>query len=215
MPRTQTVLARGLRHGDIADTLLLNFADRRKQQGFVFGGKGTCIQFDFPEPPRLRTDDLLVLDDGTLVEVVADAEPLLELRVTDFAALARLVWVLGNRHLPVQVLTNRIRVLGTAQMEALLAERGLAATPITAPFEPDDADMLAPAHEHAHMDHHHHDPHGNDAAGHHHHHHHHHHDDAAGHRHDGELAGHAGGAAQEHQGRHDHASGAVPGHQKS
>ncbi len=125
MPRTQTVLAAGSRHGGIVDTLLLNFADRRKQQGFVFGGKGTCIEFDFPEPPRLRTDDLLVLDDGTLVEVVADAEPLLELRVTDFAALARLVWVLGNRHLPVQVLTNRIRVLGSAQMEALLAERGL------------------------------------------------------------------------------------------
>src|ERR1700733_960455 len=139
MPRTQTVLAAGSRHGDIVDTLLLNFADRRKQQGFVFGGKGTCIEFDFPEPPRLRTDDLLVLDDGTLVEVVADAEPLLELRVTDFVALARLVWVLGNRHQPVQVLTNRIRVLGSAQMKALLAERGLAATPVAAPFDPDDA----------------------------------------------------------------------------
>src|SRR5499425_1175563 len=110
MPRTQKVLAKGAPSGvpsgvrsgapvgEIVDTLLLTFDDRRKQQGFVFGSKGTCIEFDFPAPPCLHTDDLLVLDDGQLVEVVADVEPVLEVRANDFAAMARLVLTLGNRH---------------------------------------------------------------------------------------------------------------------
>src|SRR5437868_6039384 len=92
MPRTQKVLRSGDRGpGEIIDTLLLKFEDRVKQQGFVFGGKGTCIEFDFPDPPLLRTDDLLVLDDGRLVEVVADVEQVLEVREKDFAKAARLL----------------------------------------------------------------------------------------------------------------------------
>jgi urease accessory protein len=194
MPRTQRVLAEGEPRGEIADTLLLRFDDRRRQQGFVFGGKGTCVEFDFPEPPRLRTDDLLVLDDGSLAEVVADSEPLIELRAKDFAALARLVLTLGNRHVPVQILTNRIRLQKRPEIEALVAEHGLAGTEVTAPFEPDD-DPHGHAHDHGY--------HGHHGHGHHHHHHdhdhhhghdHEHHDDhdhhAHDHDHDGRSRGH-------------------------
>src|SRR5258708_14596346 len=142
MPRAQKVVARdrparASRHaplkaplkaplGDVVDTLLVKFDDRCKQQGFVFGGKGPCIEFDFPAPPRLRTDDLLVLDDGKLAEVVADIEPVIEVRVKDFAAVARLILALGNRHMPVQVLANRIRLQKRPEIEALVAEHGLA-----------------------------------------------------------------------------------------
>jgi len=167
VPRTQQVLAKGAssgaRVGEIVDTLLLKFDDRCRQQGFVFGGKGTCIEFDFPAPPSLRTDDLLVLDDGNLVEVVADIEPLLEVRAKDFAAMARLVLALGNRHVPVQILANRIRLQKRPEIELLMAEHGLAGVEMAAPFEPDDGlHQRAHAHDHAHghqHDHHHHDHH--------------------------------------------------------
>ena len=97
MPRTEKVVRPGETKGEIIDTVLLKYEDRIKQQGFVFGGKGTCIEFDFPEPPRLHTDDLLMLDDGRFAEVVADIEPVIEVRAKgltkDFAAVARLlVW---------------------------------------------------------------------------------------------------------------------------
>ena len=85
MPRTQKVVRPGETTGEIIDTVLLKYEDRIKQQGFVFGGKGTCVEFDFPAPPLLRTDDLLLLDDGRLIEVVADVEPVLEVREKDFA----------------------------------------------------------------------------------------------------------------------------------
>ena len=51
-----------------------------------------------------------MLDDGGLVEVVADAEPLFEARAADPAALARLAWHLGDRHVPVELKSNRLRV---------------------------------------------------------------------------------------------------------
>jgi len=192
MPRAQKVLAkggpqgpssgaprgapRGAPLGEIIDTLLLKFDDRCKQQGFVFGGKGTCIEFDFPAPPCLRTDDLLVLDDGTLAEVVADIEPVIEVRAKDFAAVARLVLALGNRHVPVQVLANRIRLQKRPEIEALVAEHGLKGIEMAAPFEPDD-DAHGHGHEHGH--------------GHDHHH---------GHKHDH----HQGHAHDHHNGHRDH-----------
>ena len=183
MPRTQKVLAKGASSGapsgvqlgaplgEIMDTLLLKFDDRRKQQGFVFGGKGTCIEFDFPAPPCLHTDDLLVLDDGKFVEVVADIEPVLEVRAKDFAATARLVLALGNRHVPVQILTNRIRLQKRPEVELLVTEHGFEGVEMTAPFEPDDG-----AHGHGH-DHGHDHDHG-------HHHDHHHGHEQRGHEHD-------------------------------
>jgi urease accessory protein len=186
MPRVQKVLAKGaltdLKNGsspagEIADTLLLKFDDRRRQQGFAFGGKGTCVEFDFPEPPCLHTDDLLVLDDGRLAEVVADTEPVIELRVRDlakdFAAVARLLLALGNRHIPVQILASRIRLQKKPEVEALVAEHGLKGAELTAPFEPDDG--AQPAHDHAHDGHEHHHHHDDGHA--------HHHDDGHGHGH--------------------------------
>jgi urease accessory protein len=203
MPRVQKVLTKGelmgtggpnggpsqhtsgdAQLGKIADTLLLKFDDRRQQQGFVFGSKGTCIEFDFAEPPRLHTDDLLVLDDGRLAEVVADIEPVIELRARDlakdFAAIARLLIALGNRHIPVQILASRIRLQKRPDVEALVTEHGLKGAELTAPFEPDDSHAIGHDHDHEHGDGHGHHHHHGDGHGHAHHHHHdgghHHHD---------------------------------------
>ena len=45
--------------------------------------QGHCVELDFAEPVRLRTDDALVLDHGGLVEIVAEPEPLFEVRAAD------------------------------------------------------------------------------------------------------------------------------------
>ena len=113
-----------------------------------------------------------MLDDGALVEVVAAPEPLIEARAADVAALARLAWHLGDRHVPVQVLPNRIRARRDAAIEALLKSLGAKVTMIEAPFEPEGgAYESSHRHDHAHdHDHDHaHDHHGH-AHGHGHHH---------------------------------------------
>jgi urease accessory protein len=168
MPRASSVIAAAHRHDrPIADTVILDYEQRSAQKVSVTGAKGTAIDIELHQPVRLRTDDLLVLDDGTLVEVVAAPEPLIEARASDLARLSRLAWHLGDRHIPVQVLTNRVRVKREAAVEALLTALGAKVTMIDAPFEPEGgAYALSQAHDHESHDH-------EDCGGHTHGHHHH------------------------------------------
>jgi urease accessory protein len=172
MPRATRVLTAAERRGDpVIDTLILSFAQRQAHKGFVFGINGTCVELDFPQSARLHTDDALVLDDGRLVEVVAEPEPLIEVRAADLAALARLAWHLGDRHVPVQVLDRRLRLKRDPAIEILLEGLGAKIVAIDAPFEPEGGAYAMPSGDHAHHDHHHHD------------HHHHEHCDHADHNH--------------------------------
>lgn len=185
MARATGVIAASHRHGrPTADTVILDYAARSGEPATVTSVRGNAIDIRLHGAPRLRTDDLLMLDDGTLVEVVAAPEPLLEARAADVSALARLAWHLGDRHIAVQLLPNRIRVQREDAVETLLSALGAKVTPIDAPFEPEGGAYAPQAvHEHGHVhdahcghDHghgHEHD-HGNDHHGHDHH----------GHKHD-------------------------------
>jgi urease accessory protein len=170
----------------IVDTLILSYAQRLAQRGFVFGAKGTCVEFNFSEPVYLRTDDALLLDDGSAVEIVSEAEPLFEVRIEDPVVLARLAWHFGSSHIPIEVQKNRMRLRRDPALQEALKSFGSKLKEIEAPFEPEGAGDTA--HEHHHHDHHHHH-HGHE---HHHHGHDHQHDHAHGHGH-----GHA------HEHRHD------------
>ena len=178
MPRATSVLrVAERRDGSVVDTLILPHAQRQAQKGFLFGVKGTCVELDFAEMVRLRTDDALVLDSGGLVEIVAEPEPLIEVRSADLGALARLAWHLGDRHVPVQIMERKLRLKRDESIETLLQSLGAKVVAIEAPFEPEGGayEASAAGHDHHHShDHHHH---------HHHHDDHHHHDHKHDHKH--------------------------------
>jgi urease accessory protein len=139
MPRATSVLAAADRHDrPIIDTVILDYAQRSGQKITVTGVKGRTIEIDLQQPSRLRTDDLLLLDDGGLVEVVAAPEPLIEARAADVAALR------------------------DAAVESLLQSLGAKIVVIEAPFEPEGgAYASSHGHGHAHDVHDHaHDHHG-------------------------------------------------------
>jgi urease accessory protein len=160
MPRATSVLASADRRDrPIVDTVILDYAQRSAQKITVTGVKGGAFEIDLRQPARLRTDDVLVLEDGGLVEVVAAAEPLIEARAKDLAALSRLAWHLGDRHVPVQVLPNRIRARREPAVEALLTSLGAKVAMIEAPFEPEGG-AYASSHGHEHDHGHAHDHHG-------------------------------------------------------
>ena len=148
MPRATRVIAAAHRHDrPIVDTVILDYARRSARTVTVIGIKGATIEIALHEPARLRTDDLLLLDDNTLVDVVAAPEPLIEARAADVAVLARLAWHLGDRHVPVQILPNRIRAQRDPAIEALLKSLGVKLTMIEAPFEPEGG-AYASSHDH-------------------------------------------------------------------
>jgi len=149
-----------------ADSVILSSGQRRMQTAYLTGVNGTPIGVMLPEPVLLRNGDLLELDDGSFVDVVAEAEPLVEIRGNDLTHLARLAWHLGDRHVPVQILANRLRIRRDAALEALLGSLGGRLAAIEAPFDPEGGAYATQA---AHHEHH---AHGHDHCVHDHHHHH-------------------------------------------
>lgn len=163
------------------DSVMIGADQRRAQSAILTGVNGTQIGMMLPEPVHLRMGDALELDDGSLVEVVVAPEPLTEVRGSDLTHLARLAWHLGDRHVPVQVLANRLRLRRDAALETMLVALGARLTQIEAPFDPEGGAYAQGAHDHGHAhDHHHghdhlHHDHTRCDQDHHHHHGHHHH----------------------------------------
>jgi urease accessory protein len=166
-PRAIRLLRVDEPHDEVSDTLILTSEQRRSQRASVVSVRGVAIDLDFPESIALRTDDVLVLDNGTFVDVIAAPEPLIEVR-GEHAALARISWALGGRHVPVQFLPNRLRLRNDPTLVPLITAIGGKVAAIEAPFEPEGGAYAAhahghddhSAHDHAHHDHdHHHDHH--------------------------------------------------------
>jgi len=200
-----------------ADTVVLDFDDRHRRRMTMTGTRGLAFLLDLEQAVALRGGDALVLDDGRLVEVVAAAEPLVEIRAADPQHLVRIAWHLGNRHLPTQIVGKGLRIRQDHVIEAMVHGLGARLTKIEAPFDPEGGAYAAPApkaaasHDHGQHDHGHvHGPgcgHDHGAhAGHDHGKHDHAHD--RGHDHDHAAAApaphvHGPGCGHEHQ--HDHA----------
>jgi urease accessory protein len=164
MRRAIRVIAGDHRHdAPVVDTLLLTSEQRQNPHGAHSGLGGVAVMIDLEEPLRLRSGDCLVLEDGGLVEILAEAEPLIEARAADLPALARLAWHLGDRHVPVQILERRLRLRRDPAIETLLESLGARLTEIEAPFDPEGGAYAhdVRAHDHDH-DHHDHDHHGHD-----------------------------------------------------
>src|SRR5690242_12638051 len=144
-----------------SDSVILKADQRRVQIAHLTGVNGTAIGVMLPEPVLLRNGDAFELDDGSLVEVVIEPEPLIEIRGNDLTHLARLAWHLGDRHVLVQVLANRLRMRRDDALEAMLAGLDARLTAIEAPFDPEGGayaahhDAQPHGHGHAHHDHHH------------------------------------------------------------
>jgi urease accessory protein len=157
MHRVVRVVAAAPSESRVVDTVILTPEERRAPRGSVTGVEGTRLTFDLAESVAVRAGDLLQLDDGNLIEVVAEPEPLIEARAKDLTALARLAWHLGDRHVAVQLFANRLRVRRDPAIEALLERLGAKLVTIEAPFDPEGGAYSAPVHDHHHHDHDHHD----------------------------------------------------------
>ena len=139
-----------------ADSVILSSGQRRMQTAHLTGVNGTPIGVMLPTPVLLRNGDLLELDDGSFVDVVAEPESLVEIRGNDLTHLARLAWHLGDRHVQVQMLVNRLRMRRDAALEASLGSLGARLVAIEAPFDPEGGAYATQAAHHEHHAHDHH-----------------------------------------------------------
>src|SRR6516162_1080380 len=149
-----------------ADTVVLDFDDRHRRRMAMTGTRGLAFLLDLENATALRGGDALVLEDGRLVEVVAAAEPLVEIKGSDPHHLIRVAWHLGNRHLPTQIMPKALRIRRDHVIEEMVKGLGARVIEIEAPFDPEGgAYAEAAAHGHTH-DVHTHDVHAHHAHGH-------------------------------------------------
>jgi urease accessory protein len=178
------ILPAGSFSGQPADTLVLERDDRHRRRLVMRCLGGTAFLLNLPEAKVLRDGDALELEDGRLILVRAKAERLLEITADDPGHLVRIAWHLGNRHLPTQLLGDRLRIREDHVIEDLLLKLGARVRHLADAFDPEGGAYghgTVSSHDHPH-DHHGHDHHGHD-----HHddgHDHHGHDHGPGHRHD-------------------------------
>jgi urease accessory protein len=163
---------------------VLDFDERHRRRVAMTGVRGLEFLLDLPEAVTLRSGDGLRLDDERVIEVVAAPEPLAEIRAADAAALTRVAWHLGNRHLPTELLRKTLRIRRDAVIEEMVVGLGAQVVAIEAPFNPEGGAYVKAAASHGH-DHHDHDHHDHDHHDHGHHDHDHHvHGPDRGHEHD-------------------------------
>ena len=79
----------------------------------------------------------MLLDDGAIVRVAGHAEPLMEIAAADAHELARLAWHIGNRHVDVQIVGDRLRIRRDHVIEDMLRGLGAVLRPVEAPFDPE------------------------------------------------------------------------------
>ncbi len=134
--------------GETVDRVVLGYDERHRRRLRLATEGGLDVLLDLPEARHLRAGDRLVLEDGRRVLVEAASEELVELRVEEPRALARLAWHLGNRHTPAQILERALRIRPDPVLEAMAEALGARIVRVRAPFDPESGAYAHHGHEH-------------------------------------------------------------------
>lgn len=145
------------------DRLTLDHDHRLRRRIVLTTENGRQVRLYEARPVQLRDGDGLRLADGAIVRVDAAPEPLVEITAHDTAALVRIAWHLGNRHLPTQLVGETLRIRRDHVIEEMVAGLGGHCRHVALPFDPEGGAYEGRAggghhqpDDHHHGDHHHH-----------------------------------------------------------
>ena len=153
MIRAISVLAPGEPHQPPKDVVVLPHDGRHLRRKLLHPENSEMVMLDLKEPVSLAHGDLILLDDGACLEVIAAREPLVEIRARDRLHLTELAWHLGNRHLQAQIEDDRILILRDHVIEDMLRGLGAAVAHVEEPFHPVRGAYHAGGHAHGHGHH--------------------------------------------------------------
>jgi urease accessory protein len=132
-----------------APTLTLAYEARCKSRLAATLDNGEAVGLVLPRGTVLTHGDVLVADDGGLVRVVAANEAVLVVRAPDTLTLTRAAYHLGNRHTPVEVGTDYLKLEADPVLEAMLKRLGAQVETASLPFQP-EAGAYGGGHRHGH-----------------------------------------------------------------
>ncbi|MFM0017736.1 urease accessory protein UreE [Paraburkholderia azotifigens] len=132
-----------------APTLTLAFDARCKSRLAATLDSGEEVALLLPRGTVLRDGDVLVADDGGLVRVVAAPESVLYVRAKDVLTLTRAAYHLGNRHTPVEVGTDYLKLEYDPVLADMLKRLGALVDQVEMPFQPETG-AYGGGHRHGH-----------------------------------------------------------------
>lgn len=119
------------------DSVTLDYDGRFRRRVVLEGDARTQVMLDLPEARVLNDGDALVTESGAHILVRAAPERLLEVRCRDRTHLLRIAWHLGNRHLPTELLGDRLRIRADHVIAEMLRALGAELVALEAPFNPE------------------------------------------------------------------------------
>ena len=133
-------------------SLVLPYSERSKSRLRAVLDNGEEAGLFLERGSILRHGDLLLADDGRVVEVHAAPEAVSTVHTDDALMLARASYHLGNRHVALQIGAGWLRYCHDHVLDDMLRGFGLTVRVELAPFEPEGGAYVAHsnAHSHAH-----------------------------------------------------------------
>jgi urease accessory protein len=130
------------------DTVTLAYDDRHRRRIRLIADSGEAYLLDLPRAHHLVDGDGLELESGGYLRVRAAAEPLSEITACKPTDLLRIAWHLGNRHLPVQIVGEGLRIRPDHVIAEMVTGLGGRITELEAPFDPETGAYTGGGHHH-------------------------------------------------------------------
>jgi len=147
------VTQRLLERRAVNDRLVLPFELRQKSRLRAQLASGTEAGLFLERGSLLRGGDLLLAENGAVIEVVAAEETLSTVRSSNPSQLARAGYHLGNRHVAVQIGDGWLRYRHDHVLDDMVQGLGLPVQVEQAPFEPEGGAYAHGHHSHGERDH--------------------------------------------------------------
>ena len=136
-----------------ACTVELDWDIRQKSRFDATDSLGRALGVFLPRGTLVRGGDVLVAEDGSMVRVIAAPQPVL--RITACSAhgsafdLTRAAYHLGNRHVPIELKPDHLKIEPDHVLADLLRAMHLTVQNVTEAFEPEGGAYSAGGHSHA------------------------------------------------------------------
>jgi len=148
--KSKLKVARAAYKVEVKGQLKLPFESRQKSRLRTKLVSGEEVALMLPRGEILRGGDLVTASDGRVIEVLAEPEKLLHI---ESAELAKVAYHLGNRHVPVQVGKDFLRIATDHVLSEMVKKLGAKVKEVEAPFEPEAGAYAGGHHQHDEMGH--------------------------------------------------------------
>jgi urease accessory protein len=135
-----------------ASSVELDWDVRQKSRFDAIDSSGRQLGIFLPRGTLVRGGDVLVVEDGSLVKVIARAQRVLLITIeqdhgTPFD-LIRAAYHLGNRHVPIELKPDHLKIESDHVLAEMLRAMHLIVTEVETTFEPEGGAYSAQPHSH-------------------------------------------------------------------